>query len=297
MNVDFSQLTPPQMIEVLDYEAILTDRKEALIARYDSTQQDNIRAILNRESEPLTKYLQENAYRELVLRNRINAEALATLLAYATGTDLDAVAANYDVKRLIVSQATNTSAAIYESDEDLRTRTQMKFDSISTAGPENSYKYHAFSADGRVADVSVTSPNPAYVTVTILQKDADKNIASNELIQAVTNALDPEDVRPIGDRVTVQAASIVEYGIDADIYIGKDPEGATLLQQAQNNAQAYASKQKRLGRSIYLSEIYAQLHVSGVSHVILNDPKSDVVLTAEQASFCTSINLRLAGVE
>lgn len=297
MNVDFSQLTPPQMIEVLDYEAILTDRKEALIARYDSTQQDNIRAILNRESEPLTKYLQENAYRELVLRNRINAEALATLLAYATGTDLDAVAANYDVKRLIVSQATNTSAAIYESDEDLRTRTQMKFDSISTAGPENSYKYHAFSADGRVADVSVTSPNPAYVTVTILQKDADKNIASDELIQAVKNSLDPEDVRPIGDRVTVQAASIVEYGIDADIYIGKDPEGATLLQQAQNNAQAYASKQKRLGRSIYLSEIYAQLHVSGVSHVVLNDPKNDVVLTAEQASFCTSINLRLAGVE
>lgn len=297
MNVDFSQLTPPQMIEVLDFETILKERKEALIARYNNTEQDDIREILNRESEPLTKYLQENAYRELVLRNRINNASLATLLAYATGTDLDAVAANYDVKRLLVTDATRNSVAVYESDEDLRTRTQMKFDSISTAGPENSYKYHAFSADGRVADVSVTSPSPATVKVTILQKDAEKNIASNELVQIVAKALDPEDVRPIGDRVTVQTATIVEYGIDADIYIGKDPEGATLLQQAQNNAQAYASKQKRLGRSIYLSEIYAQLHVSGVSHVVLNNPKNDVVLTPEQASFCQSITLRLAGVE
>lgn len=297
MNVDFSQLTPPQMIEVLDFETILNERKEALIARYSNTEQDDIREILDRESEPLTKYLQENAYRELVLRNRINNASLATLLAYATGTDLDAVAANYDVKRLLVTDATRNSVAVYESDEDLRTRTQMKFDSISTAGPENSYKYHAFSADGRVADVSVTSPSPATVKVTILQKDAEKNIASNELVQIVAKALDPEDVRPIGDRVTVQTATIVEYGIDADIYIGKDPEGATLLQQAQNNAQAYASKQKRLGRSIYLSEIYAQLHVSGVSHVVLNNPKNDVVLTPEQASFCQSITLRLAGVE
>lgn len=297
MNVIFSQLTPPQMIEVVDYELLLSERKNEFILKWTSEiDQEQVREILNRESEPLTKYLQENVYREMVLRNRINAAAKAVLLPYATGTDLDAVAANFDVNRLLITPSTSTSAATYESDDDLRTRTQMKFDSLSTAGPENSYKYHAFSADGRVADVSVTSPSPAYVSITILQKDADKNIASNELIQKVIKALDPEDIRPIGDRITVQAATIIEYTIDADVYIGKDPEGATLLEQAKINAQAYANKQKRLGRSIYLSEIYAQLHVSGVSHVVLNSPKSDTILSEEQASFCTSINLRLAGI-
>ncbi|MBF7687740.1 baseplate assembly protein [Acinetobacter rathckeae] len=298
MNVIFSQLTPPQMIEVIDFETLLQERKEQLIAKWSSiSDQDYVRDMLNRDSEPLTKYLQENVYRELLLRNRINTASQAVLLAYATGTDLDAVAANFDVKRLTVAAATSTSAAVYESDEDLRTRTQMKFDSLSTAGPENAYKYHAFSADGRVADVSVTSPNPAYVNITILQKDADKNIASTELIQKVANALAPESVRPIGDRITVKTAEIIEYSIDASIYIGKDPEGATLLEQAKSNILAYTTKQKRLGRSIYLSEIYAQLHVTGVSHVVLNTPKNDTILTTEQASFCTNINLTLAGVE
>lgn len=85
MSVDFNNLAKPDMIETLDYETILNNRKQALIARFDGKEQDNIRTILARESEPLTKFIEENAYRELILRNRINAAARACLLAYATG--------------------------------------------------------------------------------------------------------------------------------------------------------------------------------------------------------------------
>lgn len=298
MNVDFSQLTPPNIIEVLDYEILLNERKEALIAKWEtSDDQDSIRAILNRESEPLTKFLEENTYRELILRNRINQAALAVLLAFAQGDNLDAVAANFDVVRLVIVEATQNSAAVYESDDALRTRVQMKFDSLSTAGPENSYKYHCFSADGRVSDVSVISPNPAYVTVSILQADSENNAASDELLEIVAAALSPEDVRPIGDRVTVQSAQIVNYTIDADIYVSKDPEGATLLEQATTNIQNYISYAKRIGRSVYLSAIYAQLHVSGVSRVVIHQPSEDIELTQEQASFCTSLNIQLVGTE
>ncbi|BFM36237.1 baseplate J/gp47 family protein [Acinetobacter towneri] len=301
MSVDFSQLAPPDIIDSLDFEAIFAERKAALIALFPDDEQTEITDTLNRESEPLTKFLEENAYRELILRNHINTSARALLLAYATENDLDQVGANFNVSRLVLKPADTTKtppiAAVMESDDAFRERIQLAFDTLSVAGPEAAYKKFARDADGRVGDVSVISPQPAYITLTILQADALTGAASPELIQIVESAVTAEDVRPIGDRVTVQSAEIINYSINAKLYIGKDPEAATLLQQAISNVTAYATKQKRLGRSIRLSAIYAALHIDGVSRVELISPIADVVLTPAQASYCTSISVTIGGVE
>ena len=103
MSVDFNQLTPPKAVEELDFETIFNERKEALIALWPSNKQNQIRKTLERESEPLTKLLQENVYREVLLRSKLNAQYRAVLLAYATGTDLDAKVADYGIQRLIIS--------------------------------------------------------------------------------------------------------------------------------------------------------------------------------------------------
>lgn len=301
MSVDFSQLIQPDIIEEIDFEALYTERKEALIQLWLSEEQPSIRQTLTRESEPLVKLVQENCYREMILRNRINQAARALLLAYATKNDLDQLGANFNVKRLVVSPADNSTTppteAIMESDDAFRERIQLAFDTLSVAGPEAAYKKFARDADGRVGDVSVVSPQPAYITLTILQADSLTGAASPELIQIVSNAVTAEDVRPIGDRVTVQSASIVNYVINAKLFIGKDPEAATLLQQAMTNVTAYATKQKRLGRSIRLSAIYAALHINGVNRVELISPLTDVVLTPEQASYCTNISVTIGGIE
>lgn len=297
MSVDFSQLVKPEMIEVLNFETLLQSRKEELIKLWPLDEQDDIRQTIARESEPLTKVLQENCYRELILRNRINQAALSVLLAFAEKSDLDAVVANYGITRLIVSPATQNSPAVYETDSALRDRASLVFDSLSVAGPESSYKYYAFTADGRVSDVSVISPSPAYITVSILQLDSLNNSASQELVDIVKKALSAEAVRPIGDRVTVQSAQIIEYSIDADIYIGKDPEAATLIELIRSNIQSYVLAEKRIGRSIRLSALYAQMHISGVNRVIINSPAHDIEISAEQASYCVSVNVKLAGVE
>ena len=301
MSVDFSQLTKPNIIEEVDFEVIFSERKTELINLFNDDEKAEITAVLSRESEPLTKFLQENCYRELVLRNRINISAQALLLAYAEKEDLDQVAANFNVKRLVIIAADNTKvppiSAVMESDDALRERTQLAFDTLSVAGPESAYKKFARDADGRVGDVSVVSPQPAYITLTILQADSENGAASPELVQIVNNAVNAEDVRPIGDRVTVQSAQIINYNIEAKLYISKDPEAATLLQQAIINANAYTNNQKRLGRSIRLSAIYAALHVSGVNRVELIYPTADVVLTPAQASYCTNINVQIGGIE
>lgn len=301
MSIDFSQLAPPDIIETIDYEAILLERKNDLIAKFNDDEKDKIAEILNRESEPLTKFLEENAYRETVLRNRINTSARALLLAFATKNDLDQIGANFNVKRLIITPADNTKTpptpAVYESDDAFRERIQLAFDTLSVAGPEAAYKKIARDSDGRVGDVTVVSPQPAYITLTILQADSQNGSASAELIQIVEKAVNAEDKRPIGDRVTVQSAQVIDYSINAKLFIGKDPEAATLLHQAIKNVTDYATKQKRLGRSIRMSAIYAALHIDGVSRVELNSPATDVVLTAAQASYCTNISVVIGGVE
>ena len=57
------------------------------------------------ESEPIVKLLEENAYRELIFRQRINEAAKAVMVAYAIDGDLDQLGANNGVSRLTLTPA------------------------------------------------------------------------------------------------------------------------------------------------------------------------------------------------
>ncbi|MEQ4451023.1 baseplate assembly protein [Kosakonia sp. YIM B13605] len=298
--IDLSQLPAPDVVEELDYEAILNDRKATLISLFPTDEQEALARTLALESEPLTKFLQENAYREVMWRSRVNEAARAVMLAYAAGKDLDVMAANSNTARLVVSPADESTIpptpAVMESDKDLRLRAQQAFEGLSVAGPEGAYEYHGRSADGRVADISVISPNPAYITISVLSREGDGR-ASDELIAIVDKALNAEDVRPVGDRVTVQSAEIVPYQINATLYFYPGPESEPIRQAAEQQLKAYINAQRRLGRDIRQSAIYAALHVEGVQRVELSAPQSDLVLAKNQASYCTAWSINAGGTD
>ncbi|MGP6380544.1 phage tail protein I [Yersinia bercovieri] len=235
-TIDLSQLPAPLAVEALDYETLLAERKAELIALYPVDEQAAITRTLSLESEPLVKLLQENAYRELVLRQRVNEAAQAVMVAYANGSDLDQLGANNNVQRLIITPAAPDAIppviAVMESDTDFRLRIPQAFEALSVAGPTGAYEAHARSADGRVADASALSPSPACVTVTVLAR-AGNGEASPQLLDIVRLALNDEDVRPVADRVTVQSAAIVEYQIDAVLYIYPGPEAEPVCAAAQ----------------------------------------------------------------
>src|SRR5690606_37831100 len=149
---DLSALPEPQVVELLDYEQILAERKAYALSLWPADQQAEIAARLALESEPLTKLIEENAYRELLWRRRVNEPALATLLAKAREADLDQIGANYNVARLVITPATSDTAAVKEGDDAYRERIQMAFEGLSVAGPRNAYIFHARSAAGLVAD-------------------------------------------------------------------------------------------------------------------------------------------------
>lgn len=298
--IDLSQLPAPDVVEVLDFEVILAERKATLISLFPEEQQEAVARTLALESDPLVKYLEENAYREVIWRQRVNDAARANMLAYATKNDLDNMAGNNNTRRLTITPADDSTipptAAVMESDTDFRLRTQQAFEALSVAGPTGAYEYHGRSADGRVADISVVSPSPACVTITVLSREND-GTASAELLAVVEKALNAESVRPVGDRVTVQAAEVVPYQVDAELYFYPGPEAEPIRQAAELQLKRYISAQHRLGRDIRQSAIYAALHVEGVQRVELINPVSDIVLDQHQASFCTEYAITAGGTD
>jgi phage-related baseplate assembly protein len=298
--IDLSQLPPPQIVDVPDFETLLAERKAAFVALHPADQQDAVRRTLALESEPITKQLQESAYREILLRQRINEAALAVMVAYANSSDLEQLGANYNVKRLTVTPADNDAvppvAAVMETDEALRLRIPAAFEGLSVAGPTAAYEFHAKSADGRVADASATSPAPAEVVLTVLSREGD-GTADADLLAVVEKALNSESVRPVADRLTVRGASIVNYSVRALLYLYPGPESEPILEAARASLQKYIASQTRLGRDIRLSAIYAALHVEGVQRVELLSPLADVVLDKTQAASCTDWNVNVGGTD
>ncbi len=296
--IDLAQLPAPAVVEPLDYETILAERKAFFISLWPAEQQAEIAATLALESEPLTKLLQENAYRELLWRQRVNEAALANLLAKAKGADLEQLAANVNVARLVVTPADPSTvpptAAVMESDESLRERAQLAWEGLSTAGPRNSYILHARSADGRVADATAESPSPAVVVVTV-QSLLGNGTPDQALLDIVAAYLGDEDRRPVADRLTVQAADVIEYSVAAVLHLATfGPENEPIRAAAEARLAGYVNQRRRLGVGVSASAIYAALHIEGVRRVELTG-WADINPTPAQAAYCTGYTVAIAG--
>lgn len=292
--IDLSQLPAPQVVEQIDLEAILLERKAYAISLWPADEQAEIAGRLELESEPLTKLLQENAYREVVWRQRVNEASLAVMLSSARGSDLDQVAANVNVQRLVVQVAVPSAIPPIpqelEDDDALRERAQMAFEGLSTAGPRNAYIFHARGADGRVADASADSPSPAVAVVTVQSRLGD-GTADTALLDLVRAYLNDEDRRPVADRLTVQGVEVLRYQVKARLFLkSQGPETEPIFAAAQQRLEAFVNQRRRIGIEISRSAIHAALHVEGVRKVEL-DEWTDIEATLAQAPYCTGIEL------
>jgi phage-related baseplate assembly protein len=292
--IDLSLLPAPQVLEPLDYETIFANRKAAVLALLPEDQREAAAKVLSLESEPATKLLQESAYQELLLRNRVNDAATAVMLPFARGSDLDQIGANSNVKRLVLVEADPDAsppvAEVRELDDAYRLRIQEAPDALSVAGPRNAYEFHARSADGRVLDARAISPAPCEIVVAVLSTAAGW-MASAEVLAAVDAALSAEDVRPLGDLVSVVQGEVVDYEVEAVLYVEKGPEAPIALNAARANAAAMSIPLRPLGFSVYRATYVAALKVEGVRNVELVSPAADILRGRTQAARCVGINI------
>jgi len=288
--VDLSELPAPDVLEPLDVEDVYSES----LGIFREYMGDNWSAPL--ESEPVVKLLEASAYARIGDRARVNDAAKALLLAHAIRSDLDQLGANVNTPRLVI-QAEDLTAVppvekIAEIDDAYRERIQMAYEGLTTAGPRNSYKLHARNASALVADASAESPAPARVTVTVLGLEGDGTVGP-ELLAVVAEAINDEDVRPLGDRVTVQSAEVLPYRVDAVLYMkGPGPESAVALAEAKKRLAAWINPRRRLGVEVARSAVDAQLHVPAVSRVELIGWQ-DLAPTEAQAAFCTGYTVEL----
>ncbi|MBD8890897.1 baseplate assembly protein [Roseibium litorale] len=259
-------LPAPKLIEDLSFETLL-DRQMAEYKRLWPEFADET------EFEPVRAHLGVDAYVENLLRQRINEAAAASRLATATGKDLDIIGASRrrNIPRLVLDpgdpDATPLIAPTYEDDEAYRARIQLGPESYSVAGPEGAYVFWAMSVAG-VADATAVSPAPAEALVTVLAIEGD-GAADEGLLVQVAEAVTDKTRRPIGDRVTIEAATILSHTLRVTLSIPAGPSPELVLVEAQARLAAYLAERRGIGRSLPVSGLHAALTVSGVLDVAL----------------------------
>jgi phage-related baseplate assembly protein len=254
--MNFEQLQNPEIIEELSSEEILRHMKEDLLLRAPE-----FSAYL--ESDPVMKLMEVVAYRELLLRQRINQAAKANLLAFATGSDLDNLAAFYGIER-----------KEGESDEDLRHRTHAKIIGWSSSGSREAYKFHALNADPRVKEANADSPEPGFVRISILSKE-NGGIVSEDLLEKVRTYMLREDIRMLTDTVEVVPCGLIEVNVRAKIILMASTPPEVLGTIKKSFAENF-SKLAGLGVSISRAWIISNLFSNGVKDVELQSPAADV---------------------
>ncbi|MGD9918601.1 MAG: baseplate J/gp47 family protein [Paenirhodobacter sp.] len=280
-KINLSELPAPDVIETLDYDVVLNDAITRLVELMPEVEE-----ALALESEPLRKLLELLSYVVLLLRARINDAARGAMLATATGADLENLAALFGTSRLLIAEATEDAAAIYEDDDALRARTQLAPEAYTTAGSVGAYEYHARSASPLVRDVSVTSPQPGSVLVTILSTD-EAGMPTDALLETVHGALNAEEVRPLCDDVIVSAPMIVTYAVAATLEIASGPDRDLVLARARRKLTAYLDSVHMLGGTVAVSGIMAALHQAGVTRVVLTSPIADIETDVTAAPLCS----------
>lgn len=295
--IDLSRLAAPELVQSIDFETLLAERKTRLIALTPPDKQAEIAATLELESEPMVLLLQENCYREIHLVQQINDTARALMLAYARGSDLEHLGSLLGVARLVIQPANPLigAAAVMEGDEDLRQRIQLAPEGFSVAGPAGAYVATAMNATGKVLHAAATSPAPGAVLVTVLSRDGN-GTADDALLAIVAKSVNSEEARPLTDNVVVQSAEIIPYQVQATLLTLPGPDPELVMAEALARLQAYVDSCHRIGREVAISGIHAALHVSGVERVNLVKPTANIQANETQATYCTGTNVTYGGV-
>lgn len=255
-SIDYSKLPLPAALETWAFEAILAARMADFVARWNAARADDpslptydVGAL---ETDSVKIVEEADAYREGLIRQRINDAIRATYLATATGSDLVARAAEY-----------LTSPAEGESPESLRARAQLAWENLSIGGSYGGYAYQARSvAPVDIADVAVWGyevSQPALfgahavldfpkgeVRIALLGA-TQGGVVSSSLIAAVQTALSDRRRRKVNDAIHVVQATLRPYTVDATLIVKPGSDPAPLIAAARTRALAYGAAVRMCG--------------------------------------------------
>lgn len=290
-------LPDPQIIETPGFEATFQE----LWALFQTLEP---RYQLQLESDPVVKVLQAWSYDRMKLIQLYNYAARGALLAFAKGSVLDHIGLAWNVTRMVV-QAGNPSAVppiapVMESDDRYRYRIQQRLTGWSCAGTVAGYRYWAMSADSRVRDVFVYSPDHkngynmgGQVVITILSEE-DGHVASSDLLDIVRNVVTSDSVKAVNDVLVVESAipKVIDFNVSVKLARGAPYSVFQSLSQALQSA--FVSKQK-LGVDITHAWINDVLFKEGVHSVAIATPSADQPVMYNEFPVLGNVTITFAG--
>lgn len=193
---------------------------------------------------------------------------------------------------------TSQGGSDIEDDDSFRDRIQKAPEGYSTAGPKNAYIYFAKKYNQSIADVKVSSPNPGEVSMRILLKNGE--IPDATFLQGLSNYLSADTIRPLTDKVTVNAPYVINYDISLTYYILTDD--STSITSIQNNVnqavQDYILWQKnKIGRDINPSKLISMVMAAGAKRVEITNPVRTAINDTQVAIASTNIAVTYGGLE
>jgi len=289
MTIDLTTLPKPQIIDEPNYDVILARVISEFVTLWNTLRADNPSLnlppydVTMLETDPAVIGMEAESFRESLLRARINDAIRANLLAFARGSDLDHLAAFYDVSRMIG-----------ELDDRLVTRVILAIQGRSTGGTEPRYKFIAMSADARVQDAIVYTVGRSPLIHVAVFSTAPDGVAPTDLLAIVNEALQDPAVRMVNDTIEVASAVLQVVNLAADLWLLPDADVATVARAEANLRAAWASA-RALGRDLTESWWTAQLMISGVHKVAPTAPIGDTVAPPASAIALGTVTLTNRG--
>ncbi|SPT95549.1 Uncharacterized homolog of phage Mu protein gp47 [Lysinibacillus capsici] len=158
-----------------------------------------------------------------------------------------------------------------ESDDAYAERIHLAPEQFSTAGSELAYIYWAKSASQEIVDASADTPLEGEIDIRILMRDG--RLPTEEEIKLVEETVSYKKVRPLTDKVSVGAPTVVSYEAVVEYWISrKNATIATIIEGQVNSAfhEYQVWQREKMGRDVDLSELIARLKRAGASRVAVN---------------------------
>lgn len=268
------------LIDQIDYEAVLAERKAQFLELVPAETRDAIAAALELESEPLAIFLQDVAYHEVVRRQRENDAILSNLLRFATGERLDELARWYQLERLDG-----------ELDDRFRLRLELHIRGLSGMGTEDYYRARALGVALWVRDAHVAADRFGTLHIALwLTTDAP----SDALEQASASLTDKRR-RMATDTVLVTLAISRPLLISATLYRAAGVPAAR-VDDARTALATALSDAVGLGASIAINWIVGRLSLDGIADIVLDAPTTNIACAGNEYPVVTAFDVRDGGL-
>ncbi len=228
------QSRKPEVLRDIDFEDLLVEYLARLQEEAPGID------VLALETDPLVRLARVASYRDMLDRQYLN-EALKQLLpSYATGANLEQIAARSAILRLAG-----------EDDDTLRMRYFASF-GAPAAGSEDAYVFAALTAAPTLWDVRCVGPEehgePGKVDVVLT---AAGGVATDPaVVLAVGRAINGKSVRPLTDEASALAATVVPYAVSVAAQILPRPRPGRVRADIRARLEAIVAERYRGGGEV-----------------------------------------------